>query len=157
MKMPKPCRILGREASAESGERKESFAEGGGAVETVPRKARRTFSAAERLRIVKDADACLARGERGGVGALLRREGVYSSQLSTWRMQLGAGGAGALERHKPGRKPKFDAKDREIERLTKQLARAEEKLYVANALIELQKKAHSILGLAVPMLDRAAG
>ena len=70
------------------------------------------FTAAEKLRIVKKADACLASGERGAIEAMLREEGLYSSALSTWRAQLGARGAGGLEPCKMGRKPKLDAKPR---------------------------------------------
>jgi transposase-like protein len=59
-------------------------------VETKARRTRRVFSAAEKLRIVKKADACLASGERGAMEGMLREEGIYSSMLSTWRAQLSA-------------------------------------------------------------------
>jgi transposase len=125
----------------------------GAAVETTPRRTRRVFSAAEKLRIVKKADACLASGERGSVEAMLREEGIYSSLLSTWRGQLSARGAGGLEPRKVGRKLKLDPKDRRNAELLKRNAVLERKLHIAEAIIALQKKAHEILGIALPVLD----
>jgi transposase-like protein len=74
------------------------------------------------------------------VEALLRREGIYSSLLSSWRMQLGAHGAAGLEARRPGRKPKLDAQGRRIAELTKRNLRLERKLELADKLIALQKK-----------------
>ena len=127
----------------------------GAAVETVAKRPRpkRHFSAAEKLRIVKRADACLASGQRGALEAMLREEGIYSSLLSAWRVQLGAHGAAGLTARKPGRKPKLDAQERRIAELTKRNAELERKLHVADAIIALQKKAHEILGIALPSLD----
>jgi transposase-like protein len=118
--------------------------------ESVPPGTRRQFSASEKLRIVNAADAALASGVRGAVEALLRKEGVYSSLLSAWRAQLGVNGAAGLAARKPGRKPKLDAKDRELLAVTKENEALQRKLRVANALIALQKKAHELLGLALP-------
>ncbi len=125
----------------------------GAAVESVAPRSRRQFSASEKLRLVKAADAALASGERGALEALLRKEGIYSSHLSAWRKQLGANGAAGLEPRKPGRKPKLDAKDKQLLAAQKELAVLRRKLEVANALIELQKKAHAVLGLALPKPD----
>lgn len=125
----------------------------GASVESVPPRPRRTFSASEKLRIVRAADAAVASGKRGAVEALLRKEGIYSSHLAAWREQFGARGAAGLEARKSGRKPKLDEKDRELLAAKKKLAVLERKLLVANALIELQKKAHAVLGLALPVLD----
>lgn len=119
-------------------------------VEVVPKKARRKFSASEKLRIVKAAEAALASGERGAVAKLLRVEGVYSSHLWSWRRQFTSCGVAGLSSKKPGRKPKFDEKDRQLLALTKRAADLERKLTIANALLELQKKAHAILGIALP-------
>jgi len=154
--MPKPSRVSGRESPAASEGRVRSFGESGASVETTPSGSRRRFSAADKLRIVQEADACLASGERGALGKLLRREGIYSSQLASWRTQLGTGGTAGLAPRKPGRKRKFDAKDLENQRLTKRLAQVERQLHIANALISLQKKAHAILGLALPDFDEAS-
>lgn len=105
---------------------------------------RRVFSAAEKLRIVRAAEACT---ERGGIEALLRREGIYSSLLAAWRKQLGLHGTAGLAGRKPGRKAKLDAKDRRIAELEKRTAKLEAKLVLAGKLLDLQKKAASILGI----------
>jgi hypothetical protein len=78
------------------------------------------------------------------------------SHLSAWRKQFGARGVEGLAPQKPGRKPKLDEKDRELLAVKKQLARVEHKLRVANALIDLQKKAHEVLGIALPEPDEAS-
>jgi transposase-like protein len=105
---------------------------------------RRSFTAAEKLRIVRAAAACTERGE---IAALLRAEGIYSSHLTAWRKQLDLHGSEALAGRKPGRKPKLDAKDRRIAELEKRAARLEAKLELAGKLIALQKKASEILGI----------
>jgi transposase-like protein len=125
----------------------------GAAVETVTPRARRSFSAGEKLRIVRAAEACLASGQRGAVEALLRKEGIYSSLLSAWRVQLGAHGEGGLAARKPGRKAKLDAKDTLIAAQEKRIAKLERRVYIADALIALQKKAHELLGLTLPESD----
>lgn len=122
-------------------------------LETVPKRTRRVFSAADKLRIVKEAEACLMSGKRGDLEALLRREAIYSSQLSSWRMQLGAHGAAGLAAKKPGRKPRLTQAERRAVELEKRNAELERKLHVANVLIALQKKAHEVLGLALPESD----
>ena len=117
----------------------------GVSVETVPKRGkRRSFSAAEKLRIVRQAASCTKRGE---VEALLRREGIYSSHLTAWRKQLVLHGSEALAGRKPGRKPKLDAKDRRIAELEQRAARLEAKLSLAEKLIDLQKKVSAILGI----------
>lgn len=151
--MPKPSPVPGREAASASESRQRVLGVSGAAVETVPKSARRTFTAAEKLRIVQKADACLASGKRGALEAMLREEGLYSSLLSSWRAQIGEHGRAGLEARKPGRKPKLDAKDRRIAELQKRNAVLERKLHVADAVIALQKKAHEILGIALPSLD----
>jgi len=137
----------------ESEQRQRALGASGAAVETKPRRARRAFNAAEKLRIVRKADACLASGERGALEAMLREEGIYSSMLSTWRAQLGAQGTAGLEQRKLGRKPKLDAKDRRNAELARRNAVLERKLHIAEAIIALQKKAHEILGIALPESD----
>ena len=116
----------------------------------MPSKARRQFTASEKLRLVKAAEAALASGERGALEAMLREEGIYSSQLAAWRLQFGARGEAGLTSRKPGRKAKLSAKDRELLVVTKKNETLERKLRIANALIALQKKAHELLGLALP-------
>lgn len=102
---------------------------------------------------MKEADACVASGQRGDLEALLRREGIYSSHLASWRAQLGAHGAAGLAAKKPGRKPRLTQTERLNAELLKRNAELEKKLRVANALIALQKKAHEVLGIALPESD----
>ena len=116
----------------------------------MPKRTRRVFSPAEKLRIVKEADACLASGKRGQVEALLRREGIYSSLLASWRTQLGAHRTGGLATKKAGRKPRFTEGERRNVELMKRNSELERKLHVATLLIALQKKAHEVLGIALP-------
>lgn len=104
-----------------------------------------------------EADRCLVSGKRGDLEALLRREGIYSSLLSSWRTQLGSHGAAGLSPKKPGRKPKLTEAERLNVQLTKRNAELERKLHVANVLIALQKKAHEVLGLALPESPESDG
>jgi len=149
--VPKPSRIPDRDPSPES-ERRQA-GPSGATLETVPKKTRRVFSAADKLRIVKEADVCLTSGKRGDLEALLRREGIYSSLLSSWRSQLGAHGTAGLATKKPGRKPRLTEAERLNTELLKRNAVLENKLRIANALIALQKKAHEVLGIALPESD----
>jgi transposase-like protein len=151
--VPKPSLVSDSENSFENDGQQRSLGVSGAAVETVPKRTRRVFSPADKLRMVKEADRCLASGKRGALGAMLRREGIYSSQLSTWRTELGAHGAEGLSAKKPGRKPKLSEAERRNVQLEKRNAELERKLHVANALIALQKKAHEVLGLALPESD----
>ena len=110
------------------------------------RRQRRKFTAAQKARILAEADAC----ERGQLSSLLRREGIYSSQLGSWRAQLEQYGLEGLASSKPGPKVTIDAKDRVIEKLERRNERLEKELRIAKALIGLQKKAHEIMGIALP-------
>ena len=151
--MPKPFRVSDREGPPESERRPHALGADVAMLETVPKRSRRVFSAADKLRLVKEADRCVASGKRGALGALLRREGIYASLLSSWRTQLGAHGTAGLATKKPGRKAKLsDAERRNVE-LMKRNAELERKLHVANVLIAFQKKAHEVLGLALPESD----
>ena len=105
--------------------------------EVVPRATRRTFSAAYKLRIVEEADQCT---ERGQIGAMLRREGLYSSQLATWRREREAGGLQAMTPKKRGRKASQDAKDVEIAALQRENERLQKQLVQAELIIGAQKK-----------------
>jgi len=110
--------------------------------EVVVKAKRRRFSAEYRLRIVRLADACKAPGE---LGVLLRREGLYSSLLSTWRRQREQGALEVLRARKRGPKPK--AVDPRVQQLEKENARLQRKLKQADAIIAFQKKVHEILGI----------
>ena len=114
------------------------------------RRQRRNFTTEYRERILREADACT---ERGALGALLRREGLYSSQLSTWRVQREREGRAGLEPKRPGPKPNKDAKDRLIEQQNDRIERLEKELRISKALLELQGKAQEILGLALPRVE----
>lgn len=111
--------------------------------EVTEAKPRRRFTAHYKLRILAEAEACKESGE---IGALLRREGLYSSHLTTWRRQKEQGQLQALEPKKRGRKAReknplahrVTALEKENERLRKQLRKA-------SILIEAQKKMAEIL------------
>ncbi len=110
----------------------------GASVESASPRLRRTFTAADKRRIVKAAAVATASGERGAIEALLRKEGIYSSLLSAWRQQLAAGGTSALEPQKPGRKAKqLDPRDVEIARLRSELERAQHVLRTMDVRLEL--------------------
>lgn len=115
----------------------------------TPRRERRSFSPVEKLRIVREADACT---ERGQIEALCRREGIYSSHLASWRKALALHGELGLGSRKRGRKPSRDAKDVRIEALEKRAARLERDLDVARKVIDVQKKISEILGIQLPPL-----
>ncbi|MBL8613591.1 MAG: helix-turn-helix domain-containing protein [Myxococcales bacterium] len=150
--MPKPTPPLGRDDAAAKASQKARGGSGA-AVESVAPKPRRRFTEAEKLRILKAAEAALASGERGALEALLRKEGIYGSHLSAWRAQFAAHGREGLAPRRPGRKPKLTATERELLALKKRNAELEHQVKVANAVIELQKKAHAILGIALPTSD----
>ena len=114
---------------------------------------RRQFSGSERRRIVAAADRCSAPGE---IGALLRREGIYSSQLAAWRKKRVATGRSGLDSQKRGRKadPALAVARRE-EALTKENKRLRHQLVQAHTIIDVQKKLCTLLGL--PTADAADG
>ena len=114
--------------------------------EVVPMAKRRTFSKADKLRILTDADACVAPGE---IGALLRREGIYSSHLATWRKQRQlAGEAGALQRKRGPKAELGTIQERRVAELEKQVERLQAKLVKADLIIDVQKKLSILLGLS---------
>ena len=151
--MPQPSVDPGREVPVEIEERQRELGTSGAAVESIARPVKRRFSAAEKLRMIKKADACLSSGKRGALEAMLRKENIYSSLLAGWRLQFGARGAAGLGARKPGRKPMLDAKDRRNAELEKRNAELERKLLLAEKIVALQKKAHEILGIALPSSD----
>lgn len=108
--------------------------------ELVERPSRRRFTASYKLRVLREADGC----SRGEVGALLRREGLYSSILSEWRKQRDAGSLEALERPR-GRKP-VDPLEVENAALRRRAERAEAELEKARKVIEVQGNVSALLG-----------
>ena len=107
----------------------------------LEKRTRRRFSTEYKLRIIAQADQC----QRGELGALLRREHLYSSQLQDWRKQLAQGGEQALSKSAPGPQPKLTAEQRELEKLRRENARLTRKLEIANGCLSLQKKALQML------------
>jgi transposase-like protein len=106
----------------------------------VERPRRRKFTAAYKLDVLREADACTKPGE---IGALLRREGLYTSHLSAWRKQHDEGALKALSRRR-GR-PKPDPRDAHIERLRRRAERAESELATARRVIEVQGNVSALL------------
>ena len=151
--MPKRSQVPDLKNTDDEERKQRELGVSGASVESIPPKTRRKYTASEKQRILKAAEAALASGERGALEAMLRKEGIYSSHLSAWRQQLASRGAPGLSPQKPGRKPKLDENERKLLALTKRNAELERKLHIANALIDLQKKAHEILGLALPEQD----
>jgi transposase-like protein len=115
----------------------------GGDPEVLDKARRRCFSAQYKQRIVREAEACR---EPGQIGALLRREGLYSSHLSAWRRQAEQGTLAALG-GKRGAKARQDRRDKEIERLKRDNDRLRDQLEQAQLIIEIQKKVSEILGI----------
>jgi transposase len=115
----------------------------------VPAKAqRRRFTAEYRLRILKQADACKKPGE---LGALLRREGLYSSLLTNWRRQREHGALREMRGRRRGPKPR--PVDPRVKQLEAENARLQRKLQRAETIITLQKKVAEILGIPLKPLD----
>jgi transposase-like protein len=110
----------------------------------VPEKPkRRSFTPEYKVRIVEEADACTHAGE---IGALLRREGIYSSHLLDWRREYRTGAAQGLARRRRGPKGK-DALVRRKEDLEREVARLQQRLRQAERIIEVQKKVSELLGI----------
>lgn len=108
-------------------------------------RGRRRFSSAYKAEIVRKADACTEPGE---IGALLRREGLYSSQLTQWRKQYRDGAEAALRDDKRGRKQVNSPLAQENERLRRELERTQKKLKQAETIIEFQKNLSEMLGIS---------
>lgn len=122
----------------------------------VPEKVtRRRYTGEYKKRILEQYETAPS----GGRGALLRREGLYSSHIESWRKQREAGVLEALAPKKRGRRPKAEEpRAREIADLRRKLARAEQKLKQAELIIDIQKKVAEMLGipLAKPELEPEA-
>jgi transposase-like protein len=110
--------------------------------EVVPVARRRQFSASQKRALVAEADRCKAAGT---LGALLRRERIYSSMLSSWRKQLGAADRAALAPKRRGPKP--DPAARQVQQLNREIAALRRQLERAELIIDAQKKLCVALGL----------
>jgi transposase-like protein len=114
--------------------------------EVPEKKPRRRFTAQYKLRILEEADACSMPGQ---LGTLLRREGLYASNLTTWRKQRDQGLLEVLSPKKRGRKPL--AKNplaQEVARLQRENERLKKKLKKAEIIIDVQKKISQVLGIS---------
>lgn len=114
--------------------------------EVTEKKPRRKFTAKYKIRILKEADICT---EPGQLGALLRREGLYSSNLATWRQQKTQGILNAMSSKKRGRKAKKqNPLAAEVAWLQQEKRKLQNKLKQAELIIEAQKKISEILRIA---------
>ena len=113
--------------------------------EVPEKKPRRRFTTAYKLRILKEYDAC---AKLGKIGALLRREGLYYSNINTWLRQRDEGVLHVLSPKKRGRKAKkVNPLAREVARLERENKKLSKKLKQAETIIEVQKKISEILGI----------
>ena len=149
--LPKPSDISGGTAAGSSRKPPVVAMPSAPSPELSDRPRRRTFTAKDKLRILTETDRA---ADTGGIGAILRREGIYSSTLTDWRKLRDAGAIGALRPAKRGPKtaephPQADELallQRENARLTRRRARAE-------AVIDLQKKVAALLGIPLDSSD----
>lgn len=115
---------------------------------------RRQFSAQEKLRILEEADACTEPGE---IGALVRREGIYSSYLSRWRRARDLGELDGLTSKKRGPKKSAEQeKEEEIAALRRENDYLRSRLKQAETIIDVQKKLSQMLGMELPMQRSSA-
>ena len=114
-------------------------------AEVVDKPTRRRFSPSYKLRVVEEADRCTEPGE---VGRLLRREGLYSSHLTTWRKAVRRGSLKALSK-KRGRKPERNPLEEKVRKLERKNTRLENELHKAHLIIDVQGKVAGLLGLSL--------
>jgi transposase len=125
-----------------------SFGPGRPETEVTEKGKRRSFTGEYKQRILREAAACK---EPGAVGALLRREGLYSSHLTHWRKEAGRGELARLTPKKRGPQPKaVNPRDRELLEAQREVARWKKRAERAEALVEVQKKVSQLLGIALP-------
>ena len=119
-------------------------------TEVIAKAKRRHFTGAEKQRILREVEACRGTGE---IGALLRREGIYSSYLTTWRKQRESRELDGLAPQKRGPKPNPEAI--ELAKLRREHERLKERMRQAELIIDVQKKVARMLGatLDAPDLD----
>jgi transposase-like protein len=142
-----------REPERSEGDRSATEGKAGAAVsdpEVVAQAKRRHFTAKYKQRILAASDD--AKGS-GGIGALLRREGLYSSLLTTWRRERDAAVLEALTPQKRGPKSKRDPVAEENQQLRRETARLTEELRKAAIVIDIQKKVATLLGRPIVAVD----
>jgi len=116
------------------------------AVEARP--VRRRFTAEYKLRILREVERAK---DPGGIGAILRREGLYSSHLATWRRERDRIAKAGLAARKRG--PKAKVKDPRVKQLEREVARLRRRNQRVEVLLEIQKKASELLGIPLSSLD----
>jgi transposase len=117
-------------------------------TEVVAKAQRRKYTAEYKQRILAEVEGCKNAGE---VGALLRREGLYSSLISKWRQRSQKGAVAGLATQKRG--PKVDPQAVELARMQRENERLRERLRQAELIIEVQKKVSQILGVTLSTID----
>ncbi len=117
--------------------------------EVTERAKRRRFTAEYKLRILRKADACKGDGD---VGALLRREGLYSSQLAAWRRRRDELAKTGLKASKRG--PKGKVVDPRVKQLKRENARLKRRLERVELMLDIQKKASEMLGIPLNHPDK---
>jgi len=117
--------------------------------EVVAVAKRRTFTGEYKQRILAEADAA----QSGAIGALLRREGLYSSHLVMWRREREACILKGLTPHRRGPKSKRDPQEEELQKLRRENRRLTEELRRAEIVIDIQKKVGALLGWPLPKAD----
>ncbi|MFN3323804.1 MAG: transposase [Bryobacteraceae bacterium] len=115
---------------------------------------RRQFTAEYKRCILDQAEACR---DEGAIGALLRREGLYSSHLTAWRRQRQQGELAALSPKKRGRKSTAHPLAEENQRLRNENARLSRRLEQAELIIDVQKKVSALLGISLPEVHNGGG
>jgi transposase len=143
---PAPGSEGARRATVDSGARGP---EGAPDPEVTERAKRRRFTAEYKLRILRKADACKGDGD---VGALLRREGLYSSQLAAWRRQRDEIVKAGLKSRKRG--PKGKVVDPRVKQLERENARLKRRLERVELMLTIQKKASEMLGIPLNPPDK---
>jgi transposase-like protein len=114
-------------------------------TEVVPKAKRRQFSVAYKKRILVEVDGCT---EAGQIGSILRREGLYSSYLTSWRRQRERGEWAGVSATRRGRPAKPEA-EQELARLRQENERLQQRLAQAEAIIDVQKKVSQLIGLSL--------
>jgi transposase-like protein len=118
-------------------------------TEVTEKAKRRSFTVEYKRRIVKETDACKAAGE---IGALLRREGLYSSQLATWRAARDRGdlAPGAATKKRGPKALAVDPRDKKIAEQAREIAKLTTRAERAEAIAEIQKKLAALFGRPFP-------
>lgn len=107
----------------------------------LEKRTRRVFTTDYKLSILRQADDC----QHGELGKLLRREKLYSNQLSQWRREFAEHGVAGLEKSSPGPTPKKSAEQKRLEQIEKENARLRREIEVKDGCLMLQKKALALL------------